>query len=414
MDVVETILKFNRGREPERLRMKYHLMSVSPFVFYRGTCHLFYDDLPKHADFNKAPAAWICGDMHIENFGTFKGSNRLTYFDLNDFDEACLAPCTWDPVRLVACLPLALEEIKLGAAEARMLGSCFLERYAEELRAGKAKWVERATSEGMIYDLLTALRKRNRKKFLERVTKLAQGRRKFVIDGEHRLAAKRGDVAELRRLLTKFHASKPNPRFYRLIDAARRIAGTGSLGVQRWAMLVEGKGAPNGCYLLDLKEASPSAVERHSPCKQPKWHSEAVRVVSVQKRVQAVAPAFLEAAHLRGEPFILHELMPVMDRVDLKNARRDMGRLEMLVRDLADVAAWAVLRSSGREGSATTDELIEFGHDRKWRKPLLDYGLAYAKKVRQDYKEYKAAYDAGLVTAGGLPAGRAKAAGAAH
>jgi uncharacterized protein (DUF2252 family) len=410
MGVVEKILKFNQGREPERLSMKYQRMSTSAFVFYRGTCHLFYDDLPKHADFNKAPAAWICGDMHIENFGTFKGSNRLTYFDMNDFDEACLAPCTWDPVRLIACLPLALDEIGLNAAEARRLGSCFLENYSESLRAGKAKWIERATSQGLIFDLLTALRKRNRRKFLERSTELKAGKRKLVIDGKHLLAERPKRVMELRRLLAQFHASKPNPRFYRLLDAARRIAGTGSLGVLRDAMLVEGKGAPNKNYILDLKQAAPSAVQPHSPCTQPKWESEAVRAVAIQKRVQAMAPAFLEAAHLDGAPYILHELIPLLDRVDLKNAQGDMARLEMLLRDMADIAAWACLRSSGRQGSAIADELIDFGHDKKWRKPLLDYGLGYSKKVRRDYNEYKEAYDAGQVKAEGLPARRAKAA----
>jgi len=223
-----------------------------------------------------------------------------------------------------------------------MLGSCFLENYSESLRAGKAKWVERATSEGMIFDLLTALRKRNRKKFLERFTELKNGKRKFVIDGKRFLRTKPRRVIELRLLLAKFHASKPNPRFYRLVDAARRIAGTGGLGVLRDAMLVEGKGTPNRNYLLDLKQATPSAVQPHVPCKQPKWESEAVRVVAIQKRVQAMAPAFLEAALLDGVPYVLHELIPLLDRVDLTNAHGDMPRLEMLLRDMADVSAWGL------------------------------------------------------------------------
>ena len=40
----------------------------------------------------------------------------------------------------------------------------------------------------------------------------------------------------------------------------RRIAGTGSLGVGRFVVLVEGKGSPDGNYLLDIKEAKPSAM----------------------------------------------------------------------------------------------------------------------------------------------------------
>ncbi len=57
--------------------------------FLRGTCHLFYERLPQQALLDDAPPVWICGDMHLENFGSYKADNRLVYFDNNDFDEAC-------------------------------------------------------------------------------------------------------------------------------------------------------------------------------------------------------------------------------------------------------------------------------------------------------------------------------------
>lgn len=92
IDIVKDIATFNAKREPERLAMKYKLMRTSPFVFLRGTCHLFYERLPLGSMLEGAPAVWVCGDMHLENFGSYKGDNRLVYFDINDFDEACLAP----------------------------------------------------------------------------------------------------------------------------------------------------------------------------------------------------------------------------------------------------------------------------------------------------------------------------------
>ena len=69
-------------------------MRKSAFAFLRATCHLFYEDLPKSPLLRKVPPVWACGDLHLENFGSYKGDNRLVYFDLNDFDEALLAPCT--------------------------------------------------------------------------------------------------------------------------------------------------------------------------------------------------------------------------------------------------------------------------------------------------------------------------------
>lgn len=84
------------GRDPERLQLKYSKMRSNAFVFMRATCHLFYDRLPQDDLFKRAPLTWACGDLHLENFGSYKGDNRLVYFDLNDFDEAALAPACQD------------------------------------------------------------------------------------------------------------------------------------------------------------------------------------------------------------------------------------------------------------------------------------------------------------------------------
>ena len=85
--LIKRIRKFNADRDPEMLRLKYEALLESPFRFFRGTCHLFYEDIPEKSFILKSPGTWICGDLHLENFGTFKGNNMLAYFDMNDFDE---------------------------------------------------------------------------------------------------------------------------------------------------------------------------------------------------------------------------------------------------------------------------------------------------------------------------------------
>ena len=99
--VLQRITDYNVTREPERLALKYAIMRRNPFSFLRGTCHLFHEDWPREPLLDKTPLAWICGDLHLENFGSYKGDNRLAYFDLNDFDEATLAPCARDLARLI-------------------------------------------------------------------------------------------------------------------------------------------------------------------------------------------------------------------------------------------------------------------------------------------------------------------------
>lgn len=67
--VFPRIEQFNQGRDPERLKLKYAAMSQNPFIFFRGSCHLFYEDWSVGSELDQAPLAWICGDLHLENFG---------------------------------------------------------------------------------------------------------------------------------------------------------------------------------------------------------------------------------------------------------------------------------------------------------------------------------------------------------
>ena len=103
---------------PSVLAMKYAKMAQNPFIFLRGACHLFYDALPDTPLFQEAPLAWCCGDLHFENFGSYKGDNRLVYFDINDYDEAALAPVTWDMVRLLTSIQCGADALNATQAEA--------------------------------------------------------------------------------------------------------------------------------------------------------------------------------------------------------------------------------------------------------------------------------------------------------
>src|SRR6185295_16792275 len=185
--VVERVRRFNAGRDPERLALKYRIMRTSAFAFLRGTCHLFYARLPEVPLFGAAPLTWICGDLHLENFGSYKGDNRLVYFDLNDFDESVLAPCTWDLVRVVTSILVGGESIGLDASQERALARRFLDAYVTAIEDGKARWVERETAQGLVRRLLERARLRKRKAFLDGRTVLVRRRRKIRADGKRAL-----------------------------------------------------------------------------------------------------------------------------------------------------------------------------------------------------------------------------------
>ena len=396
-DPVRRILEADAGRDPERLALKYRRMRADPFAFLRATAHLFYADLPDAAALRRAPAAWCCGDLHLENFGSYKGDNRLVYFDINDFDEALLAPATWDPLRLAASVLVARRTLGLDSQHAQALARLAVDTWAAALEDGHARWVERDTATGPVAALLESLRHRTRVDHLDRRTTLgAKGRRrKLQTDGRHALPASRADCERVLHFFERFAKSCERPEFFRALDVARRVAGTASLGVERYVVLVEGKGSPDGNYLIDLKAAHASVLRRRSPCRQPSWTDEAARVVALQQRMQAIPVAFLQPVRMDGKAFVMRGLQPSEDRVALD--RLAAGDLPDFVRTLSRCAAWAQLRSAGRQGSASADELVDFGRRGKWRAGLVEAARALVERTEAQWQRFVRACDEGAV-----------------
>ena len=387
--VAARITRYHEGRAPDLLALKYAAMAASPFAFYRGSCQLFTDAWPSRTPLNDAPAIWSCGDLHFENLGCYKGDNRLVYFDLNDFDEAALLPITWDLVRFTASVFVGAPSLRVSAGDATTLTNLYLDSFAAALAWGKARWVERETATGMARELLDAVRERKRKTLLGERTKEKGGRRRIRVDGVKALAAPRGDIARVTKAVERLGAELGKKKFYRVLDVARRVAGCGSLGLSRWIVLVEGKGASRGNYLLDLKEAREPASTGHSPYKQPKWKTDADRIVAVQRRVQAVSPALLTSVKMNGEGFVLRELQPLQDRMRMEAWGGDIDNLCNAMTTMGRVTAWAALRASGRQGSAIADDLIAYAGERGWKRGVLSMARRVADGTLAEWRAFR-------------------------
>src|SRR5207248_373594 len=75
----------------------------NPFPFFRGTYYRWVqhwpDVCPELAD---APRVLAVGDLHVENYGTWRDADGRLAWGVNDFDEADELPYTNDLVRLAA------------------------------------------------------------------------------------------------------------------------------------------------------------------------------------------------------------------------------------------------------------------------------------------------------------------------
>src|SRR6185436_14773095 len=80
---------------------KHDAMDSSPFVFLRATFYAWARLWPAALpDLAEAPEVVSVGDLHLENFGTWRDTEGRLAWGINDFDEASVLPYTNDLVRL--------------------------------------------------------------------------------------------------------------------------------------------------------------------------------------------------------------------------------------------------------------------------------------------------------------------------
>jgi len=390
MSIVEKILDFNQHRDPRIMLYKWEAMVENPFRFYRGTCHLFHEAIAGGPDLPPSPVVWASGDLHLENFGSFKSDNRQVYFDLNDFDEAALAPAIWEVLRLTTSIYVAFASLDIEDERADNMARVYLKSYLDALRNGKPDYIETRTASGIVCDFLKAADRQKQKDMLPKRT--YQRKRKLRIDLDHPKHLKLGKAlkpAIIDHMTAWLKRDENSPYNYTIIDACFRLAGTGSLGVQRYELLLESSNDVGERYiLLDMKEAVPASIAKHRVL-QPEWTTEAERVVAIQRRMQNRPPALLSSTIFDGRSYIVQEMQPEKDSINfklLRNRYRDMYRV---ISDMGLLTASAQLRSAGRQGSAIADDLIAFGGNDGWTSEILAYSRHYAEKVRSEYDIFK-------------------------
>jgi len=397
--IPQRIKDFNSDRLPDYVAIKYQMMAENAFRFLRGTCHLFYEDLQASDALPQSPSSWICGDLHLENFGSYKGDNRLVYFDLNDFDESILAPALWEVSRMVTSIYTGLDSLGIKKKEAIRVAGMFLSIYTDTLASGKSRYIEPETATGIVQTFLEKICERRQKDLIRQRTENKGGRVVMRIDRIRLFPLDKALRKELLAHMQEWIQTDPLlRRRYEVVDCAFRVAGTGSLGVRRYVFLARQIKNPSKYLLIDMKQAPPSCIRGHVNIPQPEWASEAARVVAIQQRMQNVCPALLGTTHFKGGDYVVKEMQPTADKIDFMLMRDRYKDIECVMEDMALLTASAQLRSAGRQGAAIPDELIAFGSDHQWQKGVLDYATGYAEQVKKDYKEYFIAYKDGYFT----------------
>jgi hypothetical protein len=206
-------------------------------VFLRATFYrwlqLWPKLCPREAD---AHAVLTVGDVHTENFGTWRDAEGRLAWGINDVDEACVLPYTNDLVRLAASVLFAIRERWLAISDARAC-QAILEGYTRCLAEG-GQAIVLAERHVWLRDIAVA-ELRDPRQFWQKLERLRP------------LGAARLRAAPN----TLFRASLPDPAVRYTV--ARRVAGVGSLGRPRFVALADWNGAQ---IAREAKAAVPSAA----------------------------------------------------------------------------------------------------------------------------------------------------------
>jgi hypothetical protein len=220
---------------PSDLTRKHQAMAQDVFSFLRATFYrwmqLWPEVCPKET---RAPQVLAVGDLHVENFGTWRDVEGRLVWGINDFDEAYELPYTIDLVRLAASAHIAIREARLKIA-AKDACEAILTGYNKGLQVGGLPFVL-ADEHQWLHQMVTGIL-RDPVQYWKKLNSLP------TWTGRVPKTARRA----IERLM-------PEPGLdYRIVH---RVAGLGSLGRQRFVGIALCRG---GRVAREAKALAPSA-----------------------------------------------------------------------------------------------------------------------------------------------------------
>jgi hypothetical protein len=336
---------------PADLRYKHGQMKVSPFLFLRATFYrwaqLFPKACPEAAD---APVALAVGDLHVENFGTWRDAEGRLIWGVNDFDEAHRLPYTNDLVRLAASAMFAIGEAGWEIAP-RKLCDLLLEGYTEAMEAGGKPFVLEESHKTLRLMAMSALRRppiywERLKGKLARVSRVP-GRAVKAVES----LLPEGVKARY------FTLTKPK--------------GLGSLGHRRYIALAEWDG---GLIARETKELGPSSwIWARDLKENGALHVEE----ALQKSVRCHDPLF----HVR-KGWCARRLAPHCSRIDLDTLDEEHDETRLLMSMGAETAN---VHCGDREATPR----IRRDLSRRPAKWLYEAACAMVEAVNRDWSQWR-------------------------
>ena len=419
-DPVELLEEQAKARVEELVPIRYERMLVSPFTFYRGAASIMAADL---ADLPQTGLqVQLCGDAHLSNFGAYAAPDRHLVFDTNDFDETSPGPFEWDVKRLVASFAVAGRDRGFNQRRRQLINRAVGRSYRFAMADFADKrtldiWYSRIDSDDVVALLspqlstkalkhaegaLAKARTRDSLAAFKKLTRIVDGEARIVHDpplivpiaelftGQQALEGARLVIREYRRTLPgdRRHLLER----FRLVDAARKVVGVGSVGTRAYILLFLGRDGEDPLF-LQMKEAQTSVLEPFLGTSQYASHGQ--RVVEGQRLMQAASDTMLGWIHTTGfdgvaRDFYLRQLW------DSKGSAEIELMSPTTMEAYAKLCAQTLARAHARSGDAVAIAAY-LGTNDAFEQALGIFAESYANQNERDYAALRAAADSGRI-----------------
>jgi uncharacterized protein (DUF2252 family) len=382
-----------RGRVPALIQFKYQLMAASPFGYFRGAVPVMAADLALLP--STGILSQLCGDAHVRNLGAYAAPDGRLVFDINDFDETIRGPFEWDLKRMAASLVLAGRGSGHKEASARQAAERCIERYAAQMQAyARMPHIEVGRAQvhrlGQVEPVLDALMKAERATPLHTLALLTKpatskpGAPRHFKESKPILTRVTGrQAAAVLASLTAYREMLEPQRqhllsFYRPVDVAFKVVGTGSVGLRDYCVYFEGNG-PGDPLFLQIKEEPASAYAPYLPDAHPAHHN-GQRVAEGQRAMQLQSDPFLGWTHIAGRQFLVRQLNDHKGSIELE----DLAGAGLQA--YAEVCGELLARGHARSGDPQAIAGY-IGSGDGFAEALSRFGSLYADQTEKDWKD---------------------------
>jgi hypothetical protein len=280
------------------LRLKHQRMAQSAFPFFRATFYRWVQLWPQICpEAAGAPSVLAVGDLHVENFGTWRDGEGRLIWGVNDFDEVAVMPYTIDLVRLAVSARLAISESHL-ACDPNDACDAILAGYHEAMETGGQPYILEEKHRWLRDVAMGELR--NPTAFWQKFSDLPTLREAIPAE-------------------VKASFDKALPKVDLPFRVTHRQAGLGSLGRRRYVALAELRGA---AIAREAKELAVSAWHWENQNQAP---DEILYQKALDQAVRVPDP-FVSVNRL----WLVRRLAPLCSRIELAALPKTSDELKLL------------------------------------------------------------------------------------